>query len=781
MNVKRLLGALVLATGLLCAEKAMALIPEHGSILGKNLTAYDVGQTNSTPFGSEILSVDYKLVTIGDKPYVWVRNNGSWNFSNANYGVQLRFWATAGDYTQSPIVKGTAAQEYCFSGAANRIPATGSFKEAVGPPWSQGGTGWSTNQYITLYFFTNRETNYITYDKTMKNSAVAGDNTAPTLTSVAAPDADITETTAKLTFAATDANDFFYYIKGEGIEQVCFLNEMTLTGLSTSTSYSLQVTAVDFSGNESAPQTVNFTTKGMVNITSGIAQDIRFIMKSTTTDLEYYCEFTDPTKTFRDASLKLTPAGGAEFELKPEGTTGYVSPDGKYCYIKTNNANIAGKVLNVKLGYFVYEEPINYENWVVNLETITSGENTGLPIMHLMGGAVASPEVVAPVLTSANLVDVTDQYILLDLQGSDNSGVVYYEITGAEGTVNAFRTGEYYLKNILPGKAYTLTITGKDLSGNSSTNSVQITVKTPDARGNVFAGQEIGTAWNNNTPYQTNPELVVSIERSGNQLTFKSTTASDLITNAAWKDRAIFSPTVRINGSNTGIPMTLSPDGMSGSVTFTDEIEGIKIEDGVTLTLRWTVGWTETAPGSYLTGEYIYKVGDDGQADTEAPTIPAVTANGFNITWKAASDLLSGVKEYKVYADDVLVESVYDLGEGSFTITLPESTVNVKIEVYDFAGNMSEFSDALANIPPGATGIGQAKQGVMDIIQSGKNITVISENAIKEINIYAINGQLLAAVKDVNSINVAGLTNGVYVLKVKDAENNTGSFKVAVK
>ena len=46
----------------------------------------------------------------------------------------------------------------------------------------------------------------------------------------------------------------------------------------------------------------------------------------------------------------------------------------------------------------------------------------------------------------------------LNLSGSDNSGNVYYTITGAKTTVNAFRTGNYYLTSIDPGKVYNLTV-----------------------------------------------------------------------------------------------------------------------------------------------------------------------------------------------------------------------------------------------------------------------------------------------------------------------------------
>jgi hypothetical protein len=140
-----------------------------------------------------------------------------------------------------------------------------------------------------------------------------------------------------------------------------------LSGLSASTDYNLTITPIDFNGNEGTPLTKSFRTAGFIQVTYGIAKDIKFRFKSTSSQLEYYYEFVDSNKKFRDAALKITPAGGTEFEVKPT-----LSPDSTYVYGVTSDTRIAGKFLSINCCYLIYKAgPINYEDWVVSNSTIT--------------------------------------------------------------------------------------------------------------------------------------------------------------------------------------------------------------------------------------------------------------------------------------------------------------------------------------------------------------------------------------------------------------------------
>jgi hypothetical protein len=141
-----------------------------------------------------------------------------------------------------------------------------------------------------------------------------------------------------------------------------------------------------------------------------------------------------------------------------------------------------------------------------------------------------------PPVNDVKLVDATPSYIKLEIDGSANSGALYYVISGAQQTVNAFRTGNYYLTAIEQGKLYTLNIVAKDFSGNSSAATKEVKVKTMNIRSNIK--DNTGCAYNTTTP-TTNPELVVIIQRAGTSLTIGCTTASDLITAGGWKKRIL--------------------------------------------------------------------------------------------------------------------------------------------------------------------------------------------------------------------------------------------------
>ncbi len=806
MNTKNLLFVLAMILSFSFASNVMALIPDHGSMVGTGLTVYNTG-TNAV---DNAYSINYKFVTIGSKPYVWVKNTGTQNLSNTNYGIQLRFWTTPTNYAPTPSA-GTGKQEYCFAGAANRIPSTGDFKESIGggaAGWSQGGTGWTTQSYITIYFFQNRETNSIAYNKTAKNSTVVGDVTAPAKPTYTM--GTIAETAAAFTLASSDANDFFYYIKDEahGIEQVSFLSNVSLSGLNPNTTYNLKVTAVDFSGNESAEETVTFTTSGFYNITSGETPDIRFVFKSTTSVLEYYYEYKDPTKTFREASLKITPAGGTQFEVKPT-----VSPDGKYCYGTTNNATINNKILNMTLGYFQFKEPINWDEYVVNIVNCTVGGNTK-PIMHKMADVIAPAELeaVAPVLTSATLVEVTDAYIHINLQGSDNSGVVYYEIAGAEGgTINAFRTGDYYLTNILPGKVYTLTITAKDLSGNASAPQTLVTVNDDAVKLSAPTGLQLSAdkktlTFNPVANAKTHQlEVYDGVNLIYKQDNFQSGDALKyiLVGNYTIHLKALGnfidytdSDVAEIAWNVTASNVNLTTDAQYCNYQFNPAAGQNCIagdQDAVYLT------WQTDVDGNIIISiaPHFLVNGTDNQTEFRGNGIntPAnITVNGdpntankyFTVSLIKEDNLNKKIKLTKTVGATIPVGSQIAYTTGYIVYkTVVDAATNTALALGGALHDLYPNTPYVAINPYiyGSTcsGIGTSvyspKAQSIAIKQSGNVINVISENAIAKISAYSVNGQLI----NTSNTNSITLNSGFYILNVKDINGNTSQLKVIIK
>lgn len=123
-------------------------------------------------------------------------------------------------------------------------------------------------------------------------------------------------------------------------------------------------------------------------------------------------------------------------------------------------------------------------------------------------------------------------------------------------------------------------------------------------------------------------------------------------------------------------------------------------------------------------------------------------------------------------------EYCYDLNAEELRATTAVSNTYQVVSV-DLAGNkLASDEVTIVSMP---TGISDAQAQTIDVVQKNNIITVIAPIAIESVQLYAVNGQTVASAVKTNSIDVSGLANGIYVLKVKDVDNNTYTFKVAVK
>lgn len=748
---------LLLASALtfICGGTALAL--DHGSMKGEGLLMHE--ENNEAI--QRTATLDYKLVTIGAKTWAWNKANGTTIDTGADWCSQFRYWSEANAKTENNMLKrnataNLATEVWDVSTKAIPSPVKISF-------------------FQNLLGMGNSETSQFAYDPTTQNSKIGGDNTAPTITTATAN--NVGETTVTLNIVGSDAqSDVFYYVTGNGIEEVVFTSDFELAGLSPSTSYSLTVTPIDFSGNEGVAETVNFSTAGLVQVTSGVAKDIKFVLLSTNGELEYYYEFTNSANTFREAFLKITPAGGSEFEIKPT-----ISADGKYAYGKTNDARIAGKVLSLNLGYFIFAagEPV-WEDYVMENRSITEGTLAGTAIKHQMNGGIAltEKETVAPTLTTVVLDDVTDGYIKLNIDGVDNSGTVYYQITGAKNAVHAFRTGDFYLTDIEAGKVYDLTVVAKDLSGNTS-SPISLKAKTTAQRSNI--ADNLGLNYNSTVTTTSGGELVSILGFDGTKLTLGCTTASTVITNAGWQNRVFNTPTVKVNG--VSYPLTLDGNKTTATVVFDgkigDDENAILLTEGTTLEVQWSVFWGETGGGNFFTGTYTYKIGDEGQEDTEGPAKPVLTVSGTTITWPSCSDLLSGVKYYRITESTAKGAEtiIMDLGEPSFSYTMTSASNIATITAVDFAGN--ETSASTDDTPTSVDEIEAENFTIITDLNSG--LVNVEGVTAKQVIVYDLTAKAVLSVQNSNTIDVSALIGGVYIVKVIDTNGVAHSAKLAVR
>lgn len=701
------------------ASYSLTVIIPIGSIRATSVPMYlqgSVGGDIAQPINTSYALMDYKVVTKSGKSWVYTKFTGTSAIDlGASWTSQFRYWSASNvknEINLTGIRNATTKVVLGTTSLAAPNPLRISFFQALVP----GGYG---------------ESLVANYTPTASNTPVVGDVTAPTIS--ACDVNNIAETTAELVFTGSDGgNDLFYEITDptNGIEEFALTSSFSLTGLTPLTTYNLTIKPIDYSGNEGTPITKQFTTAGLVQIHSGVAKDIRFALKSTATELEYYYEYTDSGKKFRDATFRITPDGGAAFDLKPT-----ISPDSTYCYGKTSDARIANAVLALNFEYLTFKTPLNYAEWEISNTTITSGDLTGTIIKHKMGMAVAVSDAVKPTLSSVTLMDVSATNAKLNLQGSDNSGSMYYAITGGTSAENGFRTGNYYFLNLATGQnVYTLNIQAKDLSGNTSTNTITQKVKSMKTRSNI--NDNVTTNYNTTVlPTEPGGELVTIIQYTGNTMIIGCTTASAKIPAGASRNRIFNTPTVIING--TSYTLTVDANGTTATRTFTDAIGAIQLTTGASFSIRWSVFWANGG-GNFFTGTFAYSIGDSGQADSEGPAAAALSLSGNTLSWPACTDQLSGVKWYIVTETGQSSVKIFDFGESNFSYTMSNPANEVSVTAVDFVGNstMSKYNGADINVTHDTSATSLTTCTTCNLtVSNGVNLDVNTSTTLKNVTV----------------------------------------------
>lgn len=375
MKCKNLLLASVLFLGFFSANDLQAL--DHGSIKGKNEPMYTIRDGAAPGAAVNGLTLDFKLVTIGNKTWAWTNWQGK-NISGNSWSSQLRFWQpTKLENNLTGRVAGTQ-QTYGTCAKPSQNPLKITFLQE------------ENNAFF--------ETADFDYNYTQQNSADASDTEAPVLA-----EPTIVSQTAlalELSLSASDnSNDFFYYIVDEenSFVEVSFFNSVKLT-LLPETAYNFSIYAVDFSGNMSNLKKVSTQASEALYFVEGNAQAISFKLDSRSLN-KLLIECTS-TSVIGDAFVKLTiggkPIDGKEWKptIAAAGTTTY--------QIEVPSNEVPGwaenAILGLNLGYIV--SPIgDWGHYVVENSTITSGEHSGAPILHKIGtgtdiGEPQKPELV---------------------------------------------------------------------------------------------------------------------------------------------------------------------------------------------------------------------------------------------------------------------------------------------------------------------------------------------------------------------------------------------------
>lgn len=285
MKMRKLLFGLI---GVIIFSNLMAL--DHGSLIVKNAPLYS--QRDGSPAGTPIAgqTVNFKIVTIGNKTWAWTELSGTTIMGEA-WSSQLRWWAPG--KTENNLTGRIAGTQQTY-GQTTIVPAT--------------------NPCIVTIFqhipgeWVFRETDDFNYNYTQQNNADSQDKTAPVLA-----DPVIVSQTASslnLSLSATEVSgDYFYYITDQtnNYERVLFLNSASIP-LEIETDYSFMIRAIDFSGNISEPKTIN--VKGTTFTCNNL-----LVSKTLTKDNPYFApgwtaspDYTFDINTNNEVSISLTPA-----------------------------------------------------------------------------------------------------------------------------------------------------------------------------------------------------------------------------------------------------------------------------------------------------------------------------------------------------------------------------------------------------------------------------------------------------------------------------------------
>ena len=379
-----------MALVLLCSTGSVMAL-NHGSAIGKAEPLYPIYDAGTPGTAVADKTIDFKMVSIGGRTWAWTNFNGGTIAGNA-WSSQLRY--------RQPNY--TAADENQLT---NRVAGTQQTYGIATRTMTMNPLRISFLQEEANVFF---ESATFDYDYTRSNSADTSDNESPVLGSCTY--ANLSSSKVDLVLNATDnSGDYFYYIEdaANGIADVTFSNSYTISGLMAERQYNISVTAIDFSGNESTPSVISFSTGTVTSVTSGTAQGLYFELSTTPEGyLQIYGRLANGSP-ITDAYIRVVPYGGdlssTDGEIKPvvENWAGVA----EFTHvIRTAALTAAGTVLEFSFGYL--QGPVANGNWeafgyyVNDIEYVTDGANAGAKIVYVMEAGTVPPPPPPPSISS---------------------------------------------------------------------------------------------------------------------------------------------------------------------------------------------------------------------------------------------------------------------------------------------------------------------------------------------------------------------------------------------
>lgn len=120
----------------------------------------------------------------------------------------------------------------------------------------------------------------------------------------------------------------------------------------------------------------------------------------------------------------------------------------------------------------------------------------------------------------------------------------------------------------------------------------------------------------------------------------------------------------------------------------------------------------------------------------------------------------------------------------SYDLVCPSTLTKISKILFDFGNSQANIDLSISGISvcgSNTTGIYETNTNKISFTQSDNLISIISDNAIKEVKLHSITGQSIVVNFKNNQINTTNLSNGIYILSIADVLGNKDNYKVIIK
>ncbi len=578
-------------------------------------------------------------------------------------GVVAYLWTLAPNFAESPQVQGNPG--LTFTRTVTGLTPGATISLAMKFAYAGGAV-------VTKWF---------TYTVGDACGVVPTDTQAPT--SFTATAGAVTSSSVELLLNGTDDSGAVIYTITYGSTTTMATGtsgvqkSVVISNLSPSTAYAFSVTAKDAANNVAAnnPLSIAATTLADTNTacagTSAQAQDGSF---STGYTYNFTTSGTSVTATFTMLDTDKTGVVAYLWTLAPNfAESPQVQGNPGLTFTRTVTGLTPGATISLAMK-FAYAGGAVVTKWF----TYTVGDACG----------VVPTDTQAPTSFTATAGAVTSSSVELLLNGTDDSGIVFYDIsygsaflsvTGVSGVQKSV-----VINNLTPEMAYSFSVAASDVAGNEAANNdivIEVTtlVDTNTAcTGTSSEAHEGSFSTGYSYNFQTNGGNVTAT------FTMLDTDKSGVVA-YLWQVAPGFAEW----------PMAAS------GLTFTKTVEGLNPGAIVSFAVKFAY-----AGGQVVTKYFSYEVGDncDGIEDTEAPesftaSVGVVTSTSVELLLNATDN--SGEVNYDIMYGPTTISVTGESGvQKSAVISnlIPNTAYSFSIQASDENGNEAANNDIVVTV-----------------------------------------------------------------------------------